>query len=127
VHRTGSLFTRTGIAALSIAGAFQLGLSTLIFMLAASAAKSWTLAPSALRLTLVLVLYSVGNLIMLRLIREFGMGVALSLSGIVQLVAVNIVAFTYFGERVGTIQGIGIAVALVAVALITLGPSLEGR
>jgi len=75
----------------------------------------------------VLVLYSVGNLIMLRLIREFGMGVALSLSGIVQLVAVNIVAFTYFGERVGTIQGIGIAVALVAVALITLGPSLEGR
>ena len=127
MHRTGSLFTRTGIAALSIAGAFQLGLSTLIFMLAASAAKSWTLAPSALRLVLVLVLYSVGNLIMLRLIREFGMGVALSLSGIVQLVAVNIVAFTYFGERVGTIQGIGIAVALIAVALITLGPSLEGR
>ena len=112
---------------MSIAGAVQLGLSTLIFMLAASAAKSWTLAPSALRLVLVLVLYSVGNLIMLRLIREFGMGVALSLSGIVQLVAVNIVAFTYFGERVGTIQGIGIAVALIAVALITLGPSLEGR
>ncbi|HEV7417572.1 MAG TPA: hypothetical protein VGN98_15555 [Tianweitania sediminis] len=110
---------------MSTLGALQLGVTTIIFMLAGSAAKAWTLAPSLPRLALVLVLYSLGNLIMLRLIREFGMGVALSLSGIVQLVAVNIVAFAFFGERVGTLQGAGIVLAVVAVVLITLGPYFE--
>ncbi|MBS9719183.1 hypothetical protein JYU29_00610 [Tianweitania sp. BSSL-BM11] len=112
---------------MSLFGAVQLGISTLIFMLAASAAKAWTMAPSVPRLLLVLALYSVGNLIMLRLIREFGLGVAISLSAVVQLVAVNVVAFAWFGERVGTLQGAGIVLAVAAVALITLGPSLQGR
>jgi hypothetical protein len=112
---------------LTIAGALQLAISTVIFLAAASAAKAWALAPSHWRLGLVLLLYSVGNLIMLRLIRDFGMGVALSLSAVIQLAAVNIVAFAIFGERVGTVQGIGIAVAILAVALITLGPYLSAR
>lgn len=73
-------------------------------------------------LVLTLALYTVGNLIMLRLIREVGMGAALSLSAIVQLVAVNLVAFAYFGERVSAVQGAGIAMAIVAVAMITLAP-----
>ena len=75
----------------------QLGASTVIFLFAASMAKSWALAPNMWRLALVLALYTVGNLIMLRLIRDFGMGVALSLSAIIQLVAVNLVAFAWFG------------------------------
>jgi multidrug transporter EmrE-like cation transporter len=112
---------------MSLSGAVQLAITTLIFMLAASAAKAWTIAPSAPRMVLTLALYTVGNLIMLRLIREFGMGIALSLSGVVQLVAVNMVAFAYFGERISTVQGVGIVLAVVAVALITLGPALEGR
>ncbi|GHD15633.1 hypothetical protein GCM10016234_22800 [Tianweitania populi] len=116
-----------GETIMSLFGAVQLGVSTLIFMLAASAAKAWTLAPSLPRLILVLALYSAGNLIMLRLIREFGLGVAISLSAVVQLVAVNVVAFTWFGERVSTVQGLGIVLAVAAVALITLGPSLQGR
>jgi drug/metabolite transporter (DMT)-like permease len=61
------------------------------------------------------------------LIRDFGMGVAISLSGVIQLVAVNLVAFLWFGERLGTMQGLGIALAILAVALITLAPYLEGR
>ncbi|MBX3529559.1 MAG: hypothetical protein KF849_03065 [Rhizobiaceae bacterium] len=108
-------------------GLGQLGASTVIFIFAASAAKWWTLAPSHWRLALVLVLYTAGNLIMLRLIRDFGMGVALSLSAVIQLVAVNVVAFAWFGERVGTYEGIGIAVAIVAVMLITIGPYLASR
>ena len=112
---------------MSVLGAIQLAISTMVFMLAASAAKTWTLAPSVPRLILVLALYSAGNLIMLRLIREFGLGVAISLSAVVQLVAVNVVAFTWFGERIGTVQGVGIVLAVAAVALITLGPSLQGR
>lgn len=105
-------------------GLVQLAASTVIFLLAGTAAKWWSLAPGYGRLALVLALYTVGNLIMLRLIRDFGMGVALSLSAVIQLVAVNIVAFFWFGERVGVIEGAGIVVAIVAVALITMGPYL---
>lgn len=112
---------------MSPAGLAQLGVSTFIFMLAAAAAKSWTISPSGWRLVLVLGLYTLGNLIMLRLIREFGMGVALSLSGVIQLAAVNLVAFAWFGERVNMMQGTGIVVAIAAIALITMGPYISPR
>jgi len=112
---------------MTVLGMAQLGLSTLIFLFAASAAKAWTLAPSGWRLALVLVLYTAGNLIMLRLIRDFGLGIALSLSAVIQLVAVNIVAFAWFGERVDAIQAVGIVLAIAAVALITLGPYFAPR
>lgn len=108
-------------------GLGQLAISTVIFLLAGSAAKVWALSPSHWRLVLVIALYSVGNLIMLRLIRDFGMGVALSLSAVIQLVAVNVVAVGFFGERVGMIQAVGLVVAVIAVALITLGPYLASR
>lgn len=112
---------------MSPAGLAQLGVSTFIFMLAATTAKSWTISPSGWRLALVLSLYTLGNLIMLRLIREFGMGVALSLSGVIQLAAVNLVAFAWFGERVNLMQGTGIVVAIAAIALITMGPYISPR
>lgn len=108
-------------------GFLQLLLSTVVFISAASAAKAWTLAPGYGKLIVTLALYTIGNLIMLRLIREFGMGVALSLSAVIQLVAVNIVAFAYFGETVSPLQGAGIALAIVAVGLVSLGPYLGGR
>lgn len=111
---------------MTLSAILQLAASTVVFLLAATAAKGWALTPSAPRLVLVLLLYSLGNLIMLRLIRDFGMGVALSLSAVIQLVAVNLVAFAYFGERVNMVQGFGIAVAILAVALITAGPSFGG-
>lgn len=112
---------------MNLAGAAYLGLSTVIFLLAASAAKIWVMSPAPWRLALVLALYSLGNLIMLRLIRDFGMGVALSLSGVIQLIAVNVIAFAAFGEKVSAVQGTGLALAVLAVALITLGPYLTGR
>lgn len=108
-------------------GLLQLGASTVIFVLAAAAAKGWALAPNHWRLALVLALYTAGNLIMLRLIRDFGMGVALSLSAVIQLVAVNLVAFLWFGEKVGALQGAGIVTAIAAVALITVGPYLAAK
>jgi multidrug transporter EmrE-like cation transporter len=112
---------------MSLSGLLQLGLSTIIFLLAATAAKNWALAPSIGKIVLTLALYSLGNLIMLRLIREFGMSVSFSLSAVIQLVAVNAVALAFFGERVSAIQAAGIGLAIVSVALITLGPQLGGR
>ena len=112
---------------MSVSGLVQLGVSTVVFLLAASAAKAWTITPTLWRMVLVLALYSLGNLIMLRLIREFGLGVALSLSGVIQLLSVNVIAFAIFGERVTAIQGVGLTLAVSAVALVTLGPYFTAR
>lgn len=108
-------------------GLFQLGLSTAVFLLAATVAKYWALAPGFGKLALTLALYTLGNLIMLRLIREFGMGVSLSLSAVIQLVAVNAIALAFFGERLNALQAVGLVLAIVAVALVTLGPYLQSR
>ena len=58
---------------------------------------------------------------MLRLVREFGMASAFSLSAVIQLVAVNVIALAFFGERLNALQSGGIVLAIVAVGLITLG------
>jgi drug/metabolite transporter (DMT)-like permease len=108
-------------------GLVQLGGSTVIFLLAAMSAKHWALSPSLGKIVLTLALYTLGNLIMLRLIRDFGMSVSLSLSAVIQLVAVNVIALAFFGERLTTLQAAGVALAIVAMALVTLGPYLQGR
>ena len=112
---------------MSIWGLLQLGLATIIFLFAATVAKQWALAPHVGKIVLALALYSAGNLVMLKLVRDFGMASAFSLSAIIQLVAVNLIALVYFGERLGMIQGAGVLLAVVAVAMITLGPAAGGR
>lgn len=112
---------------MSLSGLIQLCLSTGIFLFAATMAKSWALAPTNWKLIVTLLLYSGGNLIMLRLVREFGMAAAFSLSAVIQLVAVTVIAFAFFNERLSPIQSIGVLLAIVAVCLITLGPWLTDR
>jgi hypothetical protein len=108
-------------------GFLQLVISTVIFLLAATVAKHWALAPSLGKLLLTLALYSAGNLIMLRLVREFGMASAFSLSAVIQLVAVNVIALAWFGERLTAVQSTGVILAIVAVGLITLGPAFAAK
>ena len=79
------------------------------------------------KIVLTLALYYGGNLIMLRLVRDFGMAIAFSLSAVIKLVAVNLIALVYFGERLGLMQGAGVVLAIVAIAMITLGPAASGR
>jgi len=109
---------------MNLAALVQLGVATTIFIVAASSAKAWALSPSAFRIAVTLLLYTAGNLLMLRLIRQLGMATAFSLSAVLQLLAVNLVAILWFGEKVGWIEGAGICLAVLAVALITLGPHL---
>jgi glucose uptake protein GlcU len=73
------------------------------------------------------LLYSLGNLVMLKLIRDFGMSVSLSLSAVIQLVAVNAIALFFFGEKLNALQASGVGLAIVAVALVTLGSYVQGR
>ena len=110
---------------MSFWGLGQLGLSTVMFLLAAMAAKQCGLAPSSAKLLVTLALYTAGNLIMLRLVREFGMSVSFSLSAVIQLVAVNVVALAFFGERLNALQATGVVLAIAAIALITLGPYMQ--
>lgn len=112
---------------MSLWGLLQLAIATVIFLLAATVAKYWALAPSIGKVVLALALYSSGNLIMLKLVRDFGLASSFSLSAIIQLVAVNLIALVYFGERLGMIQGAGVLLAVIAVAMITLGPAPSGR
>ena len=76
------------------------------------------------QLLVALVLYTAGNLMMVRLMREGGMAVAISVSAVLQLVLANAVAFGLFGERAGAMQAAGIALGVVATALI-LWPAAE--
>jgi len=108
-------------------GFVQMCAATAIFMAAAAGAKSWALAPSLPKILLTLALYSLGNLIMLRLVRDFGMSIAFSLSAVIQLVAVNVMAIAVFGERLSSVQSAGVVLAIIAVAVITLGPQITGR
>ncbi|UXN61344.1 hypothetical protein [Phyllobacterium zundukense] len=110
---------------MTFAASLQLALSTATFLLAATCAKYWALGPSTLKLVLTIALYSVGNLIMLRLVREVGMSSAFSLSAVIQLIAVNVIALTYFGEKLTIIQSSGMVLAILAVILITFGSASE--
>lgn len=125
--RSRALDASTGIGherAMTLASSLLLATSTLVFVGAASTAKAWALSANSMAwLVATLALYTIGNLIMLRLIRDLGMGVALSLSAVVQLVAVNLVAFAVFGERLSAIQSTGIVLAIISVAMITLFPA----
>jgi glucose uptake protein GlcU len=112
---------------MNLLGMIWLGIATVIFLLAATVAKHWAVAPHVGKVVLALALYSAGNLIMLKLVRDFGMASAFSLSAIIQLVAVNLIALIYFGERLGMVQGAGVLLAVVAVAMIMLGPAASGR
>jgi glucose uptake protein GlcU len=108
----------------SLTALLQLAASTAIYVLAAGSAKSWALAPSLPKIAATLALYTLGNLIMLRLVRVFGMSTAFSLTAVLQLVAINAIAILVFGEKLGWVQGTGVALAIVSVALIMLGPAL---
>lgn len=69
-------------------------------------------------LLLSLALYCAGNLMMVRLMRESGMAVAISVSAVLQLVLATLVAVAFFGERPGGLQWAGIGLGVVAVGMI---------
>jgi multidrug transporter EmrE-like cation transporter len=105
----------------------QLAAATAIFLGAATSAKSWAVSPDLAKAVLTLILYTLGNLLMMRLVRALGMSTAFSVSAVVQLIAINLVAIFAFGERLGRVESLGVALGVVSVVLITLGPSLTSR
>ncbi len=99
---------------------FWLAGSMAAFLSAATASRAYVSGNNVSLLILSLVLYTAGNLMMVRLMREGGLGLAISASAIVQLLLVNVIAFTVFGERLTTPQLAGVALGLVAMGLMLL-------
>jgi multidrug transporter EmrE-like cation transporter len=110
---------------MTIAAFTHLCVATAIFIGAASSAKAWSVTPSAAGLLLTLALYVIGNLLMMRLLRQVGMATAFSVTSVLQLVAINFVAIFVFGEKIGFAEGSGIIMAIAGVALITFAPFLS--
>jgi small multidrug resistance pump len=73
-----------------------------------------------------LVLFTDGNLMMVRLMRESGLAVAISVSSIVQLVIIGLVARFVFGERPTGLQMAGMALGVVAVVMIAWPTGAKG-
>lgn len=92
--------------------------ATACFLLAAAGLRLYVQLDRMALLVCALVLYTAGNLMMVRLMREGGMAVAISVSAVLQLVLANAVAIGLFAERPGTSQLVGIVLGIVAVALI---------
>lgn len=100
-----------------------LGIAMLVFLVAASSLRAYAGGAALWVLLLALVLYCVGNLMMVPLMKANGMAVAMSVSAVLQLVMSSLVAVAAFGERPLTIQWAGIGLGIVAVVLI-LWPQL---
>lgn len=95
-----------------------LGMAMVVFVGANTVLRTYSANGQAWVLVTALALFTVGNLMMVRLMREGGLAVAISLSSIVQLVAIGLVAWFVFEERPTGLQMAGMALGVVAVALI---------
>jgi small multidrug resistance pump len=100
--------------------------SSAIFMAAASASRAYISNNNWLWVLLSMCLYVAGNLVMIRIMREGGLGLAISISAIVQLILVNVIAFAIFGERMSNIQMGGVALGIVAMVLMMWPGKVSG-
>lgn len=88
-----------------------------VFLSAATASRAYIGNSNLFLLVLSLALYCVGNLMMVRLMREAGLGLAISASAVAQLLLVNVIAFAIFNERLSTMQLAGVGLGIVSMVL----------
>ncbi len=103
-----------------------LGAAMVVFLSGSAALRSYVATSQVWLLLGALALYTLGNLMMVRLMRESGMAVAVSVSAVLQLVMATAVAVAVFGERPAPIQWAGIVLGVVAVALIVWPGAVKG-
>ena len=97
-----------------------------VFITANSVLRAYVTNAQVWVLLVALALFSIGNLMMVRLMRESGLAVAISVSSIVQLVMIGLVAWFIFGERPTGLQIAGMALGVVAVAMIAWPHGAKG-
>jgi drug/metabolite transporter (DMT)-like permease len=111
-----------------MSGALMLWLAVAmaVFITANSVLRAYVTNAQVWVLLVALALFCVGNLMMVRLMRESGLAVAISVSSIVQLVMIGLVAWFIFGERPTGLQIAGMALGVVAVAMIAWPVEAKG-
>jgi glucose uptake protein len=95
-----------------------LGLAMVVFIAANSVLRAYAASSWWPTLAVALVLFSVGNVMMVRLMRESGLALPVALSSVAQLVLITGVAVVWFGERPTGLQLAGLGLGVVAVAMI---------
>ncbi|MBB4063224.1 hypothetical protein [Gellertiella hungarica] len=103
----------------------MLGLTTGVFIAAASTLRLYVGGGPLYALFGALCLYVTGNLMMVPLMRETGLGLTVSVLSVTQLLLVNLIAFIVYGEKLGAMQLSGMMLGTVAIALM-LWPSQGG-
>ncbi len=95
-----------------------LGLATAVFVGANAVLKVYAVKGGLPVLVGALALFCIGNWLMVQVMRLNGLGLAIALSAIFQLVAISVMAIFVFGERPTGLQLAGMALGCVAVAMI---------
>jgi glucose uptake protein len=95
-----------------------LGLAMAVFIAANATLRTYAASSWWPTLLAALVLFSVGNVMMVRLMRESGLALPIALSSVAQLVLITLVAVVWFGERPTGLQLAGLGLGVVAVAMI---------
>jgi glucose uptake protein len=90
----------------------------LVFVSANSVLRTYAASSYLPTLLGALLLFSLGNVMMVRLMRESGLAIAISISSVLQLVLISLVAVLWFGERPTGMQLAGMGLGVVAVVLI---------
>jgi glucose uptake protein len=103
-----------------------LSMAMAVFITANSVLRAYVTNAQIWVLMVALGLFCIGNLMMVRLMRESGLAVAISVSSIVQLVMIGLVAWFVFGERPTGLQIAGMALGVVAVAMIAWPQGAKG-
>lgn len=88
------------------------------FIAANSVLRAYSVSGALLTLAGALSLFMVGNLIMVRVMREGGLALAVAISSVVQLVLLALIGMWWFGERLSPVQMAGVVLGVASVALI---------
>lgn len=95
-----------------------LAASTAVFVAANAVLKTYAMQGGWAVLAVALALFCLGNTLMVQVMRGNGLGVAIALSVVFQLVAITAMAVVVFGERPSLLQLAGMALGIVAVLMI---------
>lgn len=95
-----------------------LGLATSVFVVANATLKVYATKGQVPVLLGALLLFCLGNWLMVQVMKANGLGLAIAVSAIFQLVASSLMAIVVFGERPTGLQLAGMALGCVAVAMI---------
>lgn len=92
--------------------------STAVFVAANGVLKTYAQSGGIWVLVAALALFCLGNMLMVQVMRGQGLGVAIALSVVFQLVAITAMALVVFGEKPSALQLAGMFLGVVAVLMI---------